>query len=354
MENREWINPLCEILQIDGHGPFVNLQDGSLMTVETSQNHAIAKISNDDGKTWSEYSYICDQKINIQADSCFILTTDSGVIVVVYLDFTEYKFRWNNESGEPEKDCKLELWSIRSLDKGKTWVDRQRILDGYNANFFSFFKTRKNRIIATVEHLVRNPGHWVVFSLFSDDEGKTWHRSNIIDIGGHGHHDGALEPTGAELNDGSILMLIRTNFDRFWEAYSDDGGRYWRTIKPSGIDASSSPGYLLKLNSGRLVLVWNRLNPEGRVYPRRQPCAFHETETSWHREELSISFSRDDGKNWTVPVLLGKQKDGQISYPYLFERRPGEIWIIAGLSFRKGWEQPFPFKVKIREKDFAG
>ena len=95
------------------------------------------------------------------------------------------------------------------------------------------------------------------------DDGKTWKRSNLIDLGGHGHHDGATEPMVAELSDGRLLMLMRTSLDRFWQAFSDDGGRYWRTIQPSSIDASSSPGHLVRLSSGRLVLLWNRLNPEG-------------------------------------------------------------------------------------------
>ena len=77
-----------------------------------------------------------------------------------------------------------------------------------------------------------------------------------------------MEATVAELSNGRLLMLIRTNLDRFWEAYSDDGGRYWREIRPSQIDASSSPGYLIRLASGRLALVWNRLYPEGKKQHR--------------------------------------------------------------------------------------
>lgn len=65
-----------------------------------------------------------------------------------------------------------------------------------------------------------------------------------------------------ELTDGRLMMLIRTNLDQFWRAYSDDGGLYWRTIGPSGIDVSSAPGWLARLRSGRVVLVWNRLNSE--------------------------------------------------------------------------------------------
>ncbi|HOC02637.1 MAG TPA: hypothetical protein PKK91_04085 [bacterium] len=41
--------------------------------------------------------------------------------------------------------------------------------------------------------------------------------------------------------------------------------------------------------------------------------------------QKKIGHSYDNGKNWTKPVILGTQKGGQISYPYLFERYPGEL-----------------------------
>ncbi|MDI6849724.1 MAG: exo-alpha-sialidase, partial [Candidatus Saccharicenans sp.] len=146
-------------------------------------------------------------------------------------------------------------------------------------------------------------------------------------------------------------MLIRTGFDRFWQAISDDG-KYWRTIQPSSIEASSSPGYLVRLRSGRLVLVWNRLNPEDRLWPKTRPTSFHsELPASWHREELSIAFS-DDGFDWSEPVVVAKQPGGQLSYPYIFEPEPGVLWVVAGFAFKKSWEDPWPLRLELREKDF--
>lgn len=73
----------------------------------------------------------------------------------------------------------------------------------------------------------------------------------------------------ATLSDGSV-MTVRDNATRI----SCDGGRTWSEPRlmyrgggpgrPSGIDASSSPGYMLRLTSGRLALVWNRLLAAGR------------------------------------------------------------------------------------------
>jgi sialidase-1 len=352
MDNDRYVHPLCHQLLIEKDGPFLNLQEGGLMTVV--QNGV--SISKDDGKTWSKPCFVSDGITGLRGGkepaTVYIVQTKSGAMVMVYLNSTVFRFSWDEEKGEP-KDCCLEVWAVRSLDGGKTWIDNQRILDGYNANFFGFIQTSKGRLVATVEHLVSNPGHWVSCSLLSDDDGKTWKRSNFIDIGGHGHHDGATEPTVTELSDGKLLMLIRTNLDRFWQSISTDGGRYWRIIQPSDIDSSSSPGYLLRLNSGRLALVWNRLNPEGGICEKTKPNSASEVDTSWYREELSIAFSDNDAKTWTKPVVIGRQKGGQLSYPYVFERRLGEIWITAGFAHKIRWKKEAEaFRVKIYEEEF--
>jgi len=284
-----------------------------------------------------------------------MVRTRKGTIAIVYLDMATYKWQWDDAKRAPKgpDSCRLELWAIRSPDEGKTWIDRQRLLDGYNADFTGFLQTRSGRLVATIEHLVDDPPHWVVCSFFSDDEGKTWKRSNWIDLGGHGHHDGATEPTLAELSDGRLLMLIRTSLDRFWEAFSDDDGRYWRVIRPSGIDASSAPGFLLRLRSGRLALAWNRLNPEGGTCKRTAaPTPASEVPTSWHREELSLAFSADDGKTWTRPVVIAREKGGQVAYPYLFERRPGVLWVFTRYTWNNKGKAAPPVRVCVDVEEF--
>jgi len=345
-----WVHPLCQPLDISCDGPFVVLQDGSLATVDSKG----FRVSKDDGKTWSDPTPVCEGVSDEEPASHYLLRTRNGALVMVYLNFVGRHFEWDEQRKEPKEDCRLEVWAIRSVDGGKTWIDNQRVLDGYNPNFFALIQTRSGRIVAPLQHLTSNPGRLITCSVYSDDEGKTWRRSNWIDLGGHGHHDGAFEPTLAELSDGRLLMLMRTSLDQFWQAISTDGGRYWRIIQPSGIDASNSPGYLLRLQSGRLVLVWNRLHPEGSEWQKSDWRQHTEFPSSWHREELSIAFSEDDGRTWTKPITVAKQRGGQLSYPYLFERRPGELWVIAGFAFQKFWGDPLPLRLKIDVRSFAG
>jgi hypothetical protein len=55
--------------------------------------------------------------------------------------------------------------------------------------------------------------------------------------------------------------------------------------------------------------------------------------------------SPDDGKTWTDPVVIARNKKGWIAYPYLFEARPGERWIT---TMQGG------LRVRLHEEDFVG
>lgn len=129
-------------------------------------------------------------------------------------------------------------------------------------------------------------------------------------------------------------MLMRTNLDYLWAATSDLEGRYWRETMPSRFDASSSPAYMLKLKSGRIALVCNRVYPEGKTSYRRCVGKWSETPVSWHREEVSLSIGDVTGQEWTEPVVIARKPGLWMAYPYLFEPEPGVLWVFAsgGLS----------------------
>jgi len=345
-----WIHPRCKPLECTKNGPFMQSDDGPLTVVDAN----VLRTSSDGGKTWSEPGEPICSGMNLGHIGHVgqPLRTRDGALVILYLDFDGYNFSWDNEKGEPKPECKLELWAIRSLDGGKTWIDKQQLLPGYNADFMGFIQTSKGALVATVEHLEPALRRWVAYSFYSEDDGKTWVRSNMIDLGGHGHHDGATEPMVVELKDGRLMMLIRTTLDRFWKAYSEDGGRHWRVLQPSNIDASSAPGWLARLASGRLALVWNRLNPEGGERPKRNGGQAADHLVSWYREELSIAFSEDEGETWTTPVVVAREPGGQLSYPYLLERTPGELWVFTRYTYHTGGKPAPPLAVSLQEADF--
>jgi hypothetical protein len=339
-KEKRWIHPCFKPLSMDTSGPFIQLSDGSLMIVEGNAT----RVSTDLGKSWSEPQLIYDGPgPGIPQNAGQLFRTTDGTIILVWRDARV--LNWDDATGEPGDDGHGDVWAIRSLDEGRSWIDRQRIFQGICGHPpINAIQTKSGRTVVPIQFYMRNPGRNAICTYSSADNGATWKNSNIIDLGGHGHHDGAFEPTFVELEDSRLWMLIRTNWDRFWEAYSEDGGLSWRVIKPSSIEASTSPGYLTRLRSGRLVLIWNRLYPEGLADFTRRSGQLSEVEASWHREELSIAFSEDDGATWSQPIVIAREKDTWISYAYLYEPEPGMLWIFTGQG---------DLKVSIREADLV-
>ena len=350
-----WAHPKCIPAPTQKMGPFVELSNGSLMIIEGNATH----VSKDDGRTWSQPRKMYDGPGSDEPGSGIphrygglltpgrLIRTADGVIIFAWRDqATGYK--WDSQTRTLSEKCRSDVWMIRSLDEGATWVDRQRIHKGISGCWpLNIIQTQHGHVVLGSEDFESTRNHGTSFSFVSQDNGKNWRKSNVIDIGGDGHHDGATEPVVVELSDGRLWMVMRTCLDRFWQAFSDDGGLTWPIIMPTEIGASSSPCCIRRLASGRLVMAWNRLYPEGAdSYPRSGKDDYSIVMASWFRKELSIAFSEDDGKSWSDPVVIAKghSYNHQTAYPYIYERRPGELWV----SVIRGGEYPFV----LIEEDF--
>jgi sialidase-1 len=103
----------------------------------------------------------------------------------------------------------------------------------------------------------------------------------------------------------------------------------WHDLQPSGISASSAPGLLKRLASGRMILLWNQRLPEGATsYPLRGGDGlWSEVPVSNHRDELSLAWYDETTHTISPPVIIARQSASNISYPRLLERRPGELWL---------------------------
>jgi len=337
-----WLHPDTTPLPTDKLGPFVRVADDILVTVDKEGVHR----SQDEGKTWQSAPLAVDIPFEVSNERALIYTSE-GVLILACMNLKEKVWKWNSTRHDADPGTTLPTYAIRSLDEGKTWESPIKLHDEWSGCVRNMIETKDGLVVFTAMRLLNNPGRHSVLTYSSADGGASWKPSNVVDLGGQGHHGGATEATVIELEDGRLWKLIRTNLGVFWQAWSKDGV-YWRTLAPTTIPASSAPGQLLRLKSGRMVLLWNRPYPEGEnTFPLSGgDREWSETPVSNHRWELSLAFSEDDGTTWTAPMVIARQKETWLSYPYLFEQKPGILWLTTmqgpvrvGLEEDEFWKQ---------------
>jgi len=337
-------------------GPFANLPDGGLLTVENSDAARHALISTDDAKTWQQIPLFAEpDKFTVSYERA-LLRTQEGTVIVSFMNSVE-RSGWNwNPAIHDSPEAKLPNYVIRSLDNGRTWLPPQKMHDDWTGAIRDMIQLADGSVVFTSQKLLHNPGRHATLTYATKDQGATWTASNTLDLGGIGHHDGAIEASLVQRKDNTLWMLIRTNWGKLWQAQSSDGGQHWHPIGPTDFEAASAPPILERLASGRLFIAWNRYYYHGTTEFPKYGGDYQSTGavTSNNRQELSIAFSDDDGKTWTAPEVIatvlpdanGKYPRKEVSYPYVFERRPGEIWLTA-------WRGA-GLRVKLYEKDFVG
>jgi Neuraminidase (sialidase) len=313
-------------------------------------------LSTDNGRTWQQHRVFTDaEKFKIRPERAILCTRD-GTVILAFANDAEREFTgWDVNTHDTRGTPVLPTYVVRSTDGGKTWEPPQKLHDDWTGAIRDMIQTKDGTVVFTSMMLRHKPGRHTVVTYASKDDGRTWHRSNVIDLGGIGHHGGVTEATIVQLADGRLLMLSRTNWGKLWRSFSEDDGMTWMPIGPSEIDASAAPAILERLQSGRIFLAWNRYYYEGTDQFKPYGGDGHATgtPTSLQRQELSVAFTEDEGQTWSDPVVVArvpKNHDGtwlksQVSYPYVFERRPGEIWLTTWAG---------GLRAKLQEKDFVG
>lgn len=314
-------------------GPFVRLTDG---TIAGRDGDRIRRSANG-GAHWDEGVRFGGENYKATPEGA-IGAAEDGSLVFGFSDRSRKlmpDWAWG-DLWATMPAAKLPCCVARSPDGGKTWEALRTLHEDLTGSVRDMIRTRTGRLVMTSMKLLYQPARHGCMTYCSDDQGATWQASNVLDFGGIGHHDGAIEPSIVELEDGSIYMLIRTNWHQFWYAMSWDGGAHWHTMGPTGIDASTAPGLLLRLQSGRIALVWNRLHSSRGPSAKWQiggDMQLSATACNNFREELSISFSEDECKSWSPPRVIARKPEGELAYPYLFEPQPGVLWVNTQPNF---------------------
>ena len=151
---------------------------------------------------------------------------------------------------------------------------------------------------------------WRVHFEFTPDRGLTWERTDAIN---DGKEFSAIQPSILYHLNGKLQILCRSKNKEILSAWSDDNGKSWTDLKPTGLPNPNSGTDAVTLKDGRHVLVYNHIRPK---------------ETWGDRNILNFAVSKD-GINWEAAVLLenDSNKDGEYSYPAVIQSSDGMIHI---------------------------
>lgn len=309
------LHPQAAPLPFSHQGPFVTTGDGGVLCVDAE--HALR--SRDEGQTWTATPVFRDEKKFRISNERALLRTRDGVVIAAWMNLKEMKSPpgWNWGAKDVDwQDFVLPTYVCRSLDDGKTWEDPILLNKPWCGCIHSLIETKSGRIVLAAQEIIPAWRHATVVFV-SDDQGRTWRRSNVLDIGqGRHDHAGSIEGTLIERRDGSLYQLLRTETGWLYEAVSRDGGLLWEGFRQSQVKSVTCCAQMTRLTDGRVALLWN--------HPPR-----HRPESRSSRQELWIAFSSDECATWSPPLVVAANygAGGRVSYPYLYERKPGELWI---------------------------
>ena len=284
-------------------GSIVRLSDDSLLFAVTqfvgggsdfSHAQIIARRSIDIGNTWSAPRVLQEStgKMNVMSVSLRRLNESNGdTLAMFYLQKNSYD--------------DLQAYVCFSQDDAKTFGEPVRITTepGYHVmNNDRVVQLSSGRLLAPIASTpdVHKINHFVSSCWLSDDGGKTWRK-------GKGQVDqakrGAMEPEVIELDDGRVMMIVRTQLGYIAMSYSRDGGDTWSEAKQlANLRAPEAPATLRRIPAtGDLLLIWNN---------KYIPGAGH----GGKRTPLTAAVSSDEGNSWKHVRNL--ESDIERSYAY--------------------------------------
>ena len=142
------------------------LLDGDQLLCLSSDNGGTVQVSRDDGKTWSHLATMYDgpgpgrptgMTSIPNVETALALRTRKGVIIWIYRDWENGSWSWDEEKGEAT-EARRDVWSIRSLDGGRIWVNRQRVFEGYCGALIDIIQTGEGQVVVSIQRYLPNPG----------------------------------------------------------------------------------------------------------------------------------------------------------------------------------------------------
>jgi len=156
----------------------------------------------------------------------------------------------------------------------------------------------------------RDPQHFNVSILRSGNGGESWKKTGDFTVP---EVRGAMEPSLVEVEPGGQLYgVIRNKGGYLYEIRSADSGESWDGPQRTEIPTVESMAKIIRLASGRLLMVWNNQS----------------STTQRPRYPLAAAVSGDGGLIWRPPIVLADEIGAnQLSNFNLLQMGDGRILV---------------------------
>jgi sialidase-1 len=284
-------------------GSLIDLDDGSLLCAMTSfsantsdfaKAQIVGRTSTDGGRTWGEPRVLQENTggLNVMSVTLRRLKppAEPGTIAMFFLQKNAYD--------------DLRLYVRFSSDEAQTFGDPVLVTPdpGYhvvNNDRVTQLATGRLVVPAASTADVEKENHFVCHCYVSDDGGQTWRGTpGRVDVAKRG----AMEPEVIELNDGRLLMIIRTQLGQIATSVSEDAGETWSPPGKLDVVAPEAPATIRRIPAtGDLLLIWNNVYEAG---------AGH----GGARTPLNSAISTDEGQTWRNIKTLEPDLERTYSY----------------------------------------
>lgn len=320
-----------------GEGAFLRLKNGNILYAYTHftqgddfDDDMPARLSaiesSDEGESWSgSRALVCPNagEANLMCPS--LLRMRGGEIGLFYL--AKYY------SGSA---IKARILLRRSFDEGKTWTDAFCCVDDECS-----YVLENDRVVRLCSGRIVIPLNWhgsgedsefmpgVACFYYSDDDGKSWHKSPGTLQCPHPSSAGLQETGVYEADNGDLLAFSRTDLGCQYTAVSRDEGLTWSAPVPQPVFSSPlSPMCLKKIHGAAMAI----LNPDP-----HHPDSGNFASRTLGRTPLALLVSRDEFATAPDFYLLEDDLTSGYCYTAVFE---SEEYFLAAYYCTNGGKNP--------------